>query len=90
MKCLAIGFRLISVKRGQGFIYETVCTIIENKMLKRREMGRLLSVSDARLVNEIVFRPKFFLSISKILKNVLGRLLYFAMIELKFEGILVH
>lgn len=61
-----------------------------NDMLSRAMSGKLLSTLSELLFSAIALRPKFFLSISNILKNVLGRLVYFLMISLKFDGIRVH
>lgn len=53
-------------------------------------IGRFVITLLAPLFSAIAFRPKFILSISKILKKVLGLLLYFVMMALKFVGIRVH
>lgn len=80
----------------KSFIYKTDLNrrvfyrIIHVDMVRRAMRGRLWSVSRAPLFSAIALRPRFFLSISKILKNVLGRLLYFFMMALKFDGIFVH
>lgn len=59
-------------------------------MQERAMSGRLFRIVCAPLFSAIAFRPKFFLSISKILKKVLGRFPYFFTTSLKFVGIFVH
>lgn len=88
--------KIPSRNNRKSFIYKTDLNrrvfyrIIHVDMVRRAMRGRLWSVSFAPLFSAIALRPKFFLSISKILKNVLGRLLYFFMMSLKFVGIFVH
>lgn len=62
---------------------------IHVKLIKTTS-GRFVSLLTELFTSAIALRPKFFLSISKILKKVLGLRLYFVMIALNVDGIRVH
>lgn len=75
------------------FIYKAdfwVFYNIINDMLSKAMSGRLWEIIPTPPLSAIAFRPKFFLSISNILKKLLGRLLYFLIRSFKFDGIRVH